>query len=89
MGRIEKDNPNRWVLVQSNAGGETGIIVFGNIGPINETELETGEPNLDSYFTETELQTEVNTISGIPDYYEDSVDAMSEKFLLPSGIYPI
>jgi len=84
---IEKDNPNRWFLIQNSGTSEPSIVLFGSAGDQGVNVLVTGQPNLLNYLTEDELETEVNTVAGIPDYYKDSVETESDKFQGPSGIY--
>ena len=84
---IEKDNPNRWFLIQNSGTSEPSIVLFGSAGDQWVNVLVTGQPNLLDYLTEGELETEVNTVAGIPDYYKDSVETESDKFQGPSGIY--
>ena len=85
MGHISKTDPNRWFLVQSAVSGEPGIMVFG-ICPIGDI-LDTGQPNLVNYLTEDELETEVNSVAGIPNYYKDEAESVGPKFQGPSGKY--
>ena len=84
---IEKDNPNRWFLIQNSGTSEPSIVLFGSAGNQGVNVLVTGQPNLLDYLTETELETEVNAVAGIPDYYKDAVKSESDKFQGPSGIY--
>ena len=84
---ISKNNPNRWFIVQNNESGEESIVVFGNAGDQGATQLTTGQPILLNYLTETELQTKVNEVAGIPDYYKDAVELADNKFQQPSGLY--
>ena len=84
---IEKDNPNRWFLIQNSGTSEPSIVLFGSAGDQGVNVLVTGQPNLLDYLTETELETEVNAVAGIPDYYKDAVKSESDKFQGPSGIY--
>ncbi len=84
---IEKDNPNRWFLIQNSGTSEPSIILFGSAGNQGVNVLVTGQPNLLDYLTEAELETEVNAVAGIPDYYKDAVKSESDKFQGPSGIY--
>ena len=84
---IEKDNPKRWFLIQDSGTREPSIILFGSAGDQGVNVLVTGQPNLLDYLTETELETEVNAVAGIPDYYKDAVKSESDKFQGPSGIY--
>ena len=84
---IGKDNPKRWAYVKTNESGETSLSCFGYIGALGVTEIETGLPVIEGFLTEQELEIEVNLIADIPDYYKDSVETESNKFLAPSGIY--
>ena len=84
---IGKNNPNRWFLIQNSGTSEPSIVLFGSAGDQGVNELVTGQPNLLDYLTEGELEIEVNTVAGIPDYYKDSVETESRKFQGPSGIY--
>ena len=85
--QINRDDPKRWFIIQNNESGEESIVVFGNAGDQGETELPTGQPILLNYLTETELQTKVNEVTGIPDYYKDAVELADDKFQQPSGLY--
>ena len=85
--QINKDDPKRWFIIQNNESGEESIVVFGNAGYQGTTELTTGQPILLNYLTETELQTKVNEVTGIPDYYKDAVELADDKFQQPSGLY--
>jgi len=84
---IDKDNPNRWFYVQDNGTGETSLILFGNLGEIDLSELVSGQAIVVSYFTEQELETQVNIIANDNDYYKLSVELESNKFMMPSGLY--
>ena len=86
---IDKDNPNRWALIQNNNTGEESIVSFGYIGEKGETELETGLPTLSSYLTEQELEIAVNTAADNPEYYMDAVETGSGEFFGVSGIYEL
>lgn len=83
---ITKDNPNRWFIVTDSDPGEEGFVVFGNVGPINETELNTGQPNIYTFLTEDELEDYVDNIAGTR-YYQTAVEDSSPKFQLPSNKY--
>ena len=56
---IHKDDVNRWFLVYDNDPGESGFVLFGYVGTIDVNELVTGQPNILSYLTEDELETQV------------------------------
>ncbi len=86
---IDKDNPNRWALIQNNNIGEESIVSFGYVGEQGQTELETGSPNLSSYLTEQELEIAVDTVADNPEYYMDAVETDSSKFFGVSGIYEL
>lgn len=85
--QINKDDPKRWFIIQSNGSGEESIVLFGNAGDQGVTELTTGQPILLNYLTEVELQTKVNEVAGIPDYYKDEVELGDDKFQKPSVLY--
>ena len=70
---IDKNDPNRWLYGKIAGTGEDSLKVFGNVGPLGETELETGLPTLETFFTEEELQTAVNTIADNPNYYQEQI----------------
>ena len=84
---IDKNDPKRWFIIQDNGTGEESIKVFGNAGDQGVTEVVTGQPVLFAYLTENELEVKVNDVTGIPDYYKDSVENSDGKFQMPSGIY--
>ena len=84
---IDKDDEKRWFYVQNNGSGEQSVIVFGNSGERYVTELLTGEPILQTYLTEQELELAVNTIANDSEYYQNCVETESEKFVAPSTIY--
>ncbi len=86
---VDKDNPNRWALIQNNNTGEESIVSFGYVGEQGQTELETGLPNLTSYLTEQELETQVNTVAEDNEYYKNTVENDSGKFFGQSGIYEL
>ena len=86
---IDKDNPNRWALIQNDSTGEQSIVSFGYVGEQGQTELETGLPNLLSYLTEQELETQVNTIAEDNEYYKNTVENDSGQFFGQSGIYEL
>jgi len=84
---IDKDNPNRWFYVQNNGTGKDSLIMFGNLGEVNLGELISGQPIVISYFTEDELEIEVNIIANDSEYYKDQAESESNKFLMPSEKY--
>ena len=86
---IDKDNPNRWVLIQNDSTGEQSIVSFGYIGEQGKTELETGLPTLSSYLTEQELEIAVDTVAEDNEYYKNAVETDSGKFFGVSGIYEL
>ena len=86
---IDKDNPNRWALIQNDSTGEQSIVSFGYIGKQGETELESGLPNVTSYLTEQELEIAVDTAADNPEYYRNAVETDSGKFFGQSGIYEL
>lgn len=84
---IDKDDIKRWFYVQDNGTGEESLILFGNLGEVGESELESGQPIVMNYLTEEELQTAVNNIAGNNEYYKDAVETESNKFMMPSDLY--
>tara|TARA_R100001443_G_scaffold65867_1_gene75046 strand:- start:11 stop:301 length:291 start_codon:yes stop_codon:yes gene_type:complete len=84
---IEKNNPKRWVIVQNNQSGTESFKCFGNIGPFNFTELTTDQPIVNSYMTEDELETEVNSIAGDSNYYKNAIEDSSVLFMGESNKY--
>ena len=86
---IDKDNPNRWALIQNDSTGEQSIVSFGYIGEQGETELESGLPNVTSYLTEQELEIAVDIAADNPEYYRNAVETDSGKFFGVSGIYEL
>lgn len=84
---IDKSSPNRWFYVKTNNVGIDSLICFGNAGQQFITEVETGEFLLDNFFTENELEIEVNDISNNSNYYKLSVENNNGKFLYPSNLY--
>ena len=86
ISEITKASPNRWFAIMS-ASGESGLVVFGYAGDQNVSELLTGEPTLNAFLTEDELEVFVNEDTKIPNYYKDSVENNSEKFQSPSQKY--
>ena len=83
---IHKDDVNRWFLIYDTTPGEPGFVLFGYAGDLNVNELETGQANLADFFTEDELETNIDTTAGA-DYYKDAVESRAPKFQGPSGKY--
>ena len=71
--KLDKDNPNRWVLITNENEGADSLFSFGNGGEQGVTIVETGQPNLVSFFTEEELEEAVNTIALDPAYYKNAM----------------
>jgi hypothetical protein len=84
---ISKDNPNRWFYISNDVSTIEGLVLCGYVGVIGVSQLATGEPNILSFVSEEDLETYVNTLSGIADYYEQLVLHDSDKFQEPSTIY--
>ena len=84
---IHKDDAKRWFYVQDNGSGEASLKCFGNGGEQFVVEVISGEPILEAYLTETELETAVNTIANDSDFYKNAVESENYKFLLPSTLY--
>jgi hypothetical protein len=79
---ISKTDSKRWFCVETSVDV---IHVFGHasLGSI----LDTGQPNMQTYLLETELELHVNSVLG-PDYYKDAVESSSDLFMGESGKYP-
>ena len=86
INEITKNNPNRWFYVMSGQG-EAGLIVFGYAGDQGVTEVVTGQPTINAFLTEDELESFVNEDVGIADYYKNAVESENSKFQGPSGKY--
>ena len=84
---INKDNPKRWMLIQNSSSGEESISVFGYAGEQGVSEVTTGQPNLNVFLTEDELEVYVDNIAGV-NYYCISALSFSNKFQGPSVKYP-
>lgn len=85
--KLDKDNPNRWVLITNESEGADSLFSFGNGGEQGITIVETGQPNLVSFFTEEELEEAVNTIALDPAYYKNAVETEDGRFLPPSQLH--
>lgn len=86
INEITIDNPNRWFYV-INGDGETGIVIFGYAGEQGVTEVVTGQPTINAFLTEDELETFIDSDAGIANYYKDAVETDSSKFQGPSNKY--
>ena len=82
INEITKENPNRWFVVM-----DLGLVVFGYAGEQGVTEVVTGQPTINAFLTEDELENFVNEDVGIDEYYKNSVENNSDKFQGPSGKY--
>jgi hypothetical protein len=86
INEITKENPNRWFFVM-NGEGEEGLVVFGYAGDLGVTEVVTGQPTINAFLTEDELEIFINEDVGIDNYYKTAVETMSIKFQGPSKKY--
>jgi hypothetical protein len=86
INEITKDNPNRWFFVM-NGEGESGLVIFGYAGDQGFTEVVTGQPTINAFLTEDELENFINEDVGIDNYYQNSIENNSDKFQEPSGKY--
>ena len=86
INEITIDNPNRWFYV-INGEGEADLVVFGYAGDQEVTRVRTGQPTINAFLTEDELETYINQDVGITDYYKDAVEGNSSKFQAPSQKY--
>ena len=87
---IEKNDPERWFAVL-NGPSVDGLVVFGWAFDVGTAELESGQPTIVTYLTERELETFIDTETGIADYYKnavlDSFVNTQSKFAGPSTLY--
>ena len=86
INEITKENPNRWFFVM-NGEGESGLVVFGYAGDLGINRVITGQPTINAFLTEDNLEIFINEDVGIDDYYKNSIENNSEKFQGPSGKY--
>lgn len=78
---ITKTDTDRWFCVEQQ---DNTVQVFGQVDLGNV--LDSGQPNMQTYLLETELELYVNSVLG-PDYYKDAVESSSNIFMGTSGIY--
>jgi len=78
---INKTDTDRWFCIENL---EDTIHAFGHVELGNI--MDTGQPNLQSFLTENELEIYVNSILG-PDYYKDAVEVSSPMFIGTSEEY--
>ena len=86
INEITPDNPNRWFFIMKGEG-EVGLVVFGYAGDQGVSQVATGQPTINAFLTEDELESFVNEDVGIDNYYKNSVESNSDKFQGPSGKY--
>tara|TARA_Y100000361_G_C10897770_1_gene207461 strand:- start:98 stop:361 length:264 start_codon:yes stop_codon:yes gene_type:complete len=84
MNKITKDNPNRWFYVMD---AEDNLVVFGYAGSQGDTEVSTGQPTINSFLIEDELEDFINEKTGIEEYYKNTIEESSDKFQGPSSKY--
>ncbi len=70
INEITLNNPNRWFFVM-NGAGEAGLVVFGYAGDQGATRVRTGQPTINAFLTEDELENFVNEDVGINEYYKN------------------
>ena len=63
------------------------LLYLGYAGDQGVTEVVTGQPTINAFLTEDELESFVNEDVGIADYYKDAVESENSKFQGPSGKY--
>tara|TARA_R110000744_G_scaffold129383_1_gene236765 strand:- start:9 stop:269 length:261 start_codon:yes stop_codon:yes gene_type:complete len=80
---IDKTQAERWFCAEISVDI---IKVFGhaNLGSI----LDTGQPNLETYLTEDELEAYVDSVLGT-NYYVIAVTTGNDIFMGTSGKYPM
>ena len=84
---LDRNNPNRWVLVTNDNEGVDSLFSFGYAGDLGKAGVETGQPNLISFFTEEELEEAVNAIALDSTYYQNAVETEDGRFLPPSELH--
>ena len=93
MLEILKDDAERWFIArQTTIGALFGITpnisrvkCFGNVP--DESRLSTGQPVLEKFMTEEELQIRINQMAGDPNYYKNAVTTGNPIYNGVSGIY--
>jgi len=83
MGHISKTQEKRWFCIISEA---LTIHIFGitALGSV----LDTGQPELEVFLTEDELEIYVNSELGAG-AYKEAIDTGSERFMGTSQKYPM
>ena len=76
---IDKTDTERWFAI-INGPGEAGLVLFGWAFPVGTSVLESGQPSIVTYLTERELETYIDTETGIEDYYRTAVETSSPFF---------
>ena len=88
MKEIFPTDPNRWFIARKTSLFTPGIdtvVVFGN-APFN-TRVSTGQPVLETFYTEEELQSKINQMAGDDNYYENAVTTGDSRYNGVSEIY--
>jgi hypothetical protein len=80
MGHISKTQDKRWFCAETASNANVfGIAILGSV-------LDTGQPELEVFLTEDELEIHVNNELGA-NYYFITVTTGSDKFMGESGKY--
>ena len=93
MLEILKDDPERWFIArETTIGALFGITpnisrvkCFGNVP--SGSRLSTGQPVLQKFMTEEELQSKINQMAGDPNYYKNAATTDNPIYNGVSGIY--
>lgn len=79
---IDKTDTDRWFCIENS---ENVINVFGQVDLGNV--MDTGQPNMQTFLTEDELEDYVDSMLG-PNYYLIAVTTQNEMFMGGSQKYP-
>ena len=81
MGHISKTQEKRWFCAETVSNAHVfGITALGSV-------LDTGQPELEVFLTEDELEIYVNSELGVG-AYKEAIDTGSERFMGTSQKYP-
>jgi hypothetical protein len=82
MGHISKTQEKRWFCAETAGNVHVfGITALGSV-------LDTGQPELEVFLTEDELEIYVNSELG-EGAYKEAIDTGSERFMGTSQKYPM
>lgn len=81
MNHIDKTDINRYFCIEQQ---DNNVQVFGQVDLGNV--LDSGQPNMQTFLTELELEAYVDSVLGTG-YYQIAVETSSDLFMGVSGIY--